>query len=76
MPKDDVDCLARMFRALGNPHCLRLFMNLLEESKLDLAKGRIHDCFLVKLLAGIDLGAVFASALGGPEGQGGELPGG
>jgi DNA-binding transcriptional ArsR family regulator len=57
VPKDDVDRLARMFRALGNPHRLRLFMNLLEESKLDLAKGRSHDCFLGKLLAGIDIGA-------------------
>ena len=47
-----------MFRALGNPNRLRLFMNLLEESRLDLAKGRIHDCFLVKLLGGLgDLGA-------------------
>ena len=61
MPKDDVDRFARMFRALGNPHRLRLFMNLLEESKLDLAKGRIHDCFLAKLLAGIDLGAATVS---------------
>jgi ArsR family transcriptional regulator, arsenate/arsenite/antimonite-responsive transcriptional repressor len=61
VPKDDVDRLARMFRALGNPNRLRLFMNLLEESKLDLAKGRIHDCFLVKLLAGIDLGAATVS---------------
>lgn len=61
MPKDDVDRLARMFRALGNPHRLRLFMNLLEESKLDLAKGRVHDCFLVKLLAGIELGAATVS---------------
>ena len=58
MPKDDVDKLARMFRALSNPNRLRLFMNLLEESKLDLAKGRIHDCFLVKLLGGLgDIGA-------------------
>ena len=41
VPKDEaVDDLARMFRALGNPNRLRLFMNLLEESKLDLAKGR------------------------------------
>jgi ArsR family transcriptional regulator, arsenate/arsenite/antimonite-responsive transcriptional repressor len=61
VPKDDVDHLARMFRALGNPHRLRLFMNLLEESKLDLAKGRSHDCFLVKLLAGIDIGAATVS---------------
>jgi DNA-binding transcriptional ArsR family regulator len=60
VPKD-VDRLARMFRALGNPHRLRLFMNLLEESKLDLAKGRIHDCFLAKLLAGIDIGAATLS---------------
>lgn len=58
MPKDDVDRLARMFRALSNPNRLRLFMNLLDESKLDLAKGRIHDCFLVKLLGGLgDIGA-------------------
>ena len=54
VPKDDVDRLARMFRALGNPNRLRLFMNLLEESKLDLAKGRVHDCFLVKLLGGLE----------------------
>jgi DNA-binding transcriptional ArsR family regulator len=59
VPKDEpVDNLARMFRALGNPNRLRLFMNLLEESKLDLAKGRVHDCFLVKLLGGLgDIGA-------------------
>jgi DNA-binding transcriptional ArsR family regulator len=50
-----------MFRALGNPHRLRLFMNLLDESKLDLARGRVHDCFLAKLLAGIDLGAATVS---------------
>ena len=61
MAKTDLDKLARMFRALSNPNRLRLFMNLLEESKLDLAKGRIHDCFLVKLLAGIDLGAATVS---------------
>jgi DNA-binding transcriptional ArsR family regulator len=58
VPKDDVDRLARMFRALSNPNRLRLFLNLLDESKLDLAKGRIHDCFLVKLLGGLgDIGA-------------------
>jgi ArsR family transcriptional regulator, arsenate/arsenite/antimonite-responsive transcriptional repressor len=54
---DQLDHLARMFRALGNPNRLRLFLNLLEESKLDLARGRVHDCFLVKLLAGLELGA-------------------
>jgi ArsR family transcriptional regulator, arsenate/arsenite/antimonite-responsive transcriptional repressor len=58
VPKDDIERLARMFRALSNPNRLRLFLNLLEESKLDLAKGRIHDCFLVKLLGGLgDIGA-------------------
>lgn len=56
MPKDAYSQAARMFRALGNPKRLRLFMNLLEESKLDLAKGRVHDCFLAKLLGGLDLG--------------------
>jgi len=57
VPRDDLETLARMFRALSNPNRLRLFMNLLDESKLDLAKGRVHDCFLAKLLAGLDLGA-------------------
>jgi DNA-binding transcriptional ArsR family regulator len=56
--KDDVDKLARMFHALANPKRLRLFLNLLDESKLDLAKGRVHDCFLAKLLGGLgELGA-------------------
>src|SRR3982751_1230258 len=58
MAKDETDRLARMFKALSNPNRLKLFMNLLEESKLDLAKGRTHDCFLVKLLGGLgDIGA-------------------
>ena len=57
MSKDDVARLARMFGALSNPNRLRLFLNLLEDSRLDLAKGRVHDCFLAKLLAGLDLGA-------------------
>lgn len=53
----EVDKLARMFKALSNPNRLRLFLNLLDESQLDLAKGRIHDCFLAKLLVGLDLQA-------------------
>ena len=57
MAGKDVDRLARMFKALANPNRLQLFLNLLEESKLDLAKGRIHDCFLAKLLGGLELGA-------------------
>jgi len=57
VPNDDVTRLARMFHALSNPNRLRLFKNLLEESKLDLAKGRSHDCFLGKLLGGLELGA-------------------
>ena len=59
MPNDDDDVarLARMFRALSNPNRLRLFLNLLDESKLDLSKGRVHDCVLAKLLGGLELGA-------------------
>ena len=59
MPNDDDDVarLARMFRALSNPNRLRLFLNLLDESKVDLSKGRVHDCFLAKLLGGLELGA-------------------
>jgi len=53
----DLKRLARVFRALGNENRLQLFVNLLEESKLDLARGRVHDCFLARLLGGLDVGA-------------------
>jgi DNA-binding transcriptional ArsR family regulator len=57
VPPHDLKRLARMFRALGNDNRLQIFMNLMEESRLDLAKGRSHDCFLTKLLGGLDVGA-------------------
>jgi ArsR family transcriptional regulator, arsenate/arsenite/antimonite-responsive transcriptional repressor len=55
--KPDVKRLARIFRALGNENRLRLFLNLMEESRLDLARGRVHDCFLAKLLGGLEVAA-------------------
>jgi DNA-binding transcriptional ArsR family regulator len=57
MKKDDIKDLSRAFKALSNPHRLRLFLNLLEESRLDLAKGRAHDCFLAKILGNLSIGA-------------------
>lgn len=53
----DLKRLARVLKALGNPHRLRLFVNLLDESRIDLAKGRVHDCFLAKLLGDLPIGA-------------------
>ena len=55
--KDDMKPLAKAFAALSNPNRLQLFLNLLEESRLDLAKGRVHDCFLTKLLGNLPIGA-------------------
>jgi len=49
--------LSRAFRALANENRLQLFLNLLEESRLDLAKGRTHDCFLSGLLENLKIGA-------------------
>lgn len=57
MRPHDVKRLARLFRALGNENRLQIFLNLMEESRLDLARGRVHDCFLTKLLGGLDVGA-------------------
>lgn len=57
MPQPDVKRLARAFHALSNPNRLQLFLNLLEESRLDLAKGRVHDCFLAQLLGNLNVGA-------------------
>jgi DNA-binding transcriptional ArsR family regulator len=53
----DVKRLSRVFKALSNPNRLQLFVNLLDESRLDLAKGRIHDCFLTQLLDNLKVGA-------------------
>lgn len=57
MDRPDVKRLARQLKALGHPNRLQLFLNLIEESQLDLAKGRTHDCFLTKLLGGLDINA-------------------
>lgn len=53
----DVRRLSKAFKALANPNRLQLFLNLLEESRLDLAKGRVHDCFLASLLDNLNIGA-------------------
>ena len=57
MATRDVSRLSKAFKALANPNRLQLFLNLLEESRLDLAKGRVHDCFLAKLLGNLKVGA-------------------
>lgn len=58
-PRSDSDVrrLSKAFKALANPNRLQLFLNLLEESRLDLAKGRVHDCFLAGLLKNLNIGA-------------------
>ena len=42
--------MARIFAALSNRHRLQMYLRLLEESRIDLSKGRTHECFLAKLL--------------------------
>lgn len=57
MAPADVKRLSKAFHALAHPNRLKLFLNLLDESRLDLAKGRSHDCFLTKLLDNLNIGA-------------------
>lgn len=57
MKDAEVKRLARAFKALAHPNRLKLFLNLLDESRLDLAKGRLHDCFLASLLDNLHVGA-------------------
>ena len=49
--------MSKVFRALSNKNRLQLFLNLLEESRLDLAKGRVHDCFLANIISNLRIGA-------------------
>lgn len=53
----DVKALSKAFRALSHPNRLQLFLNLWKESRLDLAKGRTHECFLVTILQNMKVGA-------------------
>ena len=57
MSQPDVTRMSKVFRALSNKNRLQLFLNLLEESRLDLAKGRTHDCFLASILNNLRIGA-------------------
>ena len=49
--------MSKVFRALSNKNRLQLFLNLLDESRLDLAKGRTHDCFLTNIISNLRIGA-------------------
>jgi ArsR family transcriptional regulator len=53
----DVKALSKAFRALSHPNRLQIFLNLWQESRLDLQKGRTHECFLVTLLSNMKIGA-------------------
>ena len=67
MPANDVDRLARMFRALSNPNRLRLLLNLLDESKLDLTKKgvkRTDKDWAVAWLKTYGKGRVFYTTIG------------
>lgn len=57
MSRREIKRLSNVFRALSNPNRLQLFLNLLEDSRLDLARGRVHTCFLSGLLRNLSVGA-------------------
>jgi len=57
MSEADVKRLSKAFKALSNPNRLQLFLNLWRESRLDVSKGRVHECFLTPLLNGLKIGA-------------------
>ena len=57
MSQRDVKRLSKAFKALSNPNRLQLFLNLWSESRLDIQKGRVHDCFLSNLLKNLNIGA-------------------
>ena len=46
-PGPELKRLSKVFKALSNPNRLQLFLNLLDESRLDLAKGRDPDATTV-----------------------------
>lgn len=55
--KPDVKKVSKAFKALSNPNRLQIFLNLLSESRVDLAAGKVHTCFLSTLLGNLRVGA-------------------
>ena len=56
MKKHDVKRLSKAFKALSHPNRLQLFINLINETRVDEISGG-HTCFLTELLGNLNVGA-------------------
>lgn len=57
MSLDDIHALSRAFKALSNPNRLKLFLNLVRETEVEVAAGHESSCFLAPLIANLNVGA-------------------
>mgnify|MGYP006116726869 CR=1 FL=1 len=57
MSIDETIELSKAFKALSNPNRLKLFLNLVKESEMDMATGQEHTCFLATLMQNLNCGA-------------------
>ena len=54
MNREEIDQLSKAFKALSNPNRLKLFLNLIEESQMNVEEG---GCFLGTLIKNLPVGA-------------------
>jgi len=57
MNRDDINKLSQAFKALSNPNRLELFLNLLEETEINVDEGADSGCFLGTLIKNLNVGA-------------------
>jgi ArsR family transcriptional regulator, arsenate/arsenite/antimonite-responsive transcriptional repressor len=55
--RHETQALSKAFKALANPNRLQLFLNLLEESELEVEELAKGSCFLAALLTNLNVGA-------------------
>jgi len=54
MKKEEIDQLSKAFKALSNPNRLKLFLNLMKETEMNVDEG---GCFLAALIKNLPVGA-------------------
>ncbi len=57
MNRDEINKLSQAFKALSHPNRLELFLNLIEETEMNVDEGAVSGCFLGTLIKNLNVGA-------------------
>ena len=57
MKPDEIKRMSQAFKALSHPNRLELFLNLMEETEVNVEEGTEAGCFLATLIKNLNVGA-------------------